>query len=691
MKKDLQITEAVMELIFPAAFAAILYYYYKNGAEFAKALGKALLIFEALVVIFTNVLSIGSHLNRYTAFAVWAIVFLIFAVLGIKKHKKEYFRLPQKPKPDESQFSKVEKALLAGSVILVLVLLIGAIFTVPYNYDSMTYHLARIGRWIDRGNVNYYLTNIDRQLYSPVLSEYNMLYLFLLSGGDRWLNLYQYVNMLITAYYFYVVARMLGTDRKFSMFGVFVFLSMPLTISQSITTQNDLSAAMWYVLFLYYLLWFIQAEKLSFAKETRGELLENLISIGMAVGFAFLMKVSVCASMIFFVPWLVIVCICRKDKVKDLVLCALTAGGALVLTISETLIRTYMACGSFMASTTSGDIMVATKNVSYIIVNILKNYSLLITQHLWTWINGFIYRIAISVGAMLHVEVNNVAISFHGFDFIKYLNTGDDMYSHDRTSSAFAAYFALLAGVLLVIALLIALVKMIRAKKTGEKNTAPQKNMQISYGFVISSWLGFGFIMALLRWQPWGSRLMYPALAVTVIAGVHILGAFCSRMKRKELVIIPLAVLSFILCLSPLEYNMKQTKKYLAGGCENRTKFYFENNKRHSTYKKLLKKAKKMEATDIAVVISGDGYDYPLWKMFRDSYPEATLRHVLVDDTDMVLKEAESEKEPDCILWIERGRLETGQTLDYNGTTYVCVFVADSEKAPDSLLIKQTE
>ena len=672
-----------MELIFPAAFAAILYYFWQKGEGFSEALGKSVLIFHALVVLFTNVLSIGSNLNRWTAFAVWALTFAVFAGLGLKKFGKSYFRPQHKPVFDTDRLSKTESGLLALCLILVLTLLVGAIFTVPYNYDSMTYHLARIGRWVDHGNVNYYLTTIDRQLYSPVLSEYNMLYLFLLSGGDLWLNMYQYVNMLITAFYFYKVARMLGTDRKFSMLGVFAFLSMPLTISQSITTQNDLSAAMWYVLFLYYLLWFIKAEKLSFAKETRRELIEKLICAGMTVGFAFLMKVSVCASMVFFVPWLVVVCIRRKDKIKDLLLCALTAGGVLVVTISETLIRTYMACGSFIASTTSGDIMVATKNVSYIIVNILKNYSLLITQHLWTWINGFIYRIAISVGALLHVEVNNVAIAFHGFDFITYLNTGDDMYSHDRTSSAFAAYFALLAGILLVVALVMLLVKKLRRKES--------ETMQVSYGFVISAWLGFGFIMALLRWQPWGSRLMYPALAVTVLAGVHILGAFCSRMKRKEIVIIPLALLSLILCLAPLEYNMQQAKSYLAGGCENRTKFYFENNKRYPSYKQLLKQVKAMEAEDVAVVISGDGYDYPLWKMFHDSYPEATLRHVLVDDTNMVLTEAETAEEPDCILWIERGRLEIGQTLDYNGTTYVCVFVADSEKAPDSLLIKQTE
>jgi len=677
--------EVFMEIIFPAAFAAILYYFYQRGEEFAGALGKTLLIFHALVVLFTNVLSIGSSLNRWTAFAAWGLTFAVFTGLGLKKYGKAYFRLQQKPAVDFNRISHVERGLFAVSLVLVFVLLVGAIFTVPYNYDSMTYHLARIGRWVDHGNVNYYLTTIDRQLYSPVLSEYNMLYLFLLSGGDRWLNMYQYVNMIITAYYFYKVARMLGTDRKFSMLGVFAFLSMPLTISQSITTQNDLSAAMWYVLFLYYLLWFIKAEKLSFEKQARKELLEKLVCVGATVGFAFLMKVSVCASMVFFVPWLVVVCIRRKDKIKDLLLCAVTAGGVLVVTISETLIRTYMACGSFIASTTSGDIMVATKNVSYIIVNILKNYSLLITQHLWTWINGFIYRIAISVGALLHVEVNNVAIAFHGFDFITYLNTGDDMYSHDRTSSAFAAYFALLAGVLLVIALAILLVKKIRSKKVQSET------MQISYGFVISAWLGFGFIMALLRWQPWGSRLMYPALAVTVLAGVHILGAFCKKMKRKEWVIVPLAVLSLILCLEPLAYNMQQAKAYLAEGCESRTKFYFENNKRHSSYKQLLSRVKELGAEDVAVVISGDGYDYPLWKMFRDSYPKATLRHVLVDDTNMVLTEAETADEPDCILWIERGRLEIGQTLDYNGTTYTCVFVADSEKAPDSLLIKQTE
>ncbi len=675
-----------MILLFPAAFAAILYYFHKMESDFAKCLGRTILVFQALVLLFANLLSIKSCLNRWTVCAVWLFVIAFFVVVGIRKYGKAYWKPQIRFSMEAYHWTATERLLLGLSLLVVMVLLVGALFTVPYNYDSMTYHLARIGYWIDHGNVNYYLTNIDRQLYSPVLSEYNMLHMMLLSGNDVWLNLHQYVCMLITAYYFYKVARMIGTNRTFSVLGVFIFITMPLTISQSITTQNDLSATMWYVLFVYYLLWFIQAEKLTFAKESRKELLEMLVSVGACVGFAFLMKVSVCASMIFFMPWLLVCCIQRKDRIKDLLLCGVTAGCVFAVTISETLIRTYQACGSFVSDATSGDIMVATKNVSYIIVNILKNYSLLITQHLWDWINGFVYRIAISVGALLKVEVNNIAIAFHGFDFITYLNTGDDMYSHDRTSSAFAAYFALLAGVLLVIALVIAAVKYCQ-KKWGKK----VQDLHISYGFVVSAWLGFGFIMALLRWQPWGSRLMYPGLAMTVIAGVHILGAFCHKIKKQQIVIVPLALLSLILCLKPLDYNMSPARAYLKKGCQTRTESYFRNNKRYPAYSQLLAQVQALGAKDVAVVISGDGYDYPLWKMFHDSCPEVTLRHIQADDTKMYMTKTSSEEAPDCILWIERGRLEIGDTFDYDGTTYECVFVADSEKAPDSLLVRKAQ
>ena len=56
---------------------------------------------------------------------------------------------------------------------------------------------------------------------------------------------------------------------------------------------------------------------------------------------------------------------------------------------------------------------------------------------------------------------------------------------------------------------------------------------KLSYGFIVSAWLSFGFMMALLRWQPWGSRLLYPSLAMMIPAGAHILDHVLRKNKKN--------------------------------------------------------------------------------------------------------------------------------------------------------------
>ena len=84
----------------------------------------------------------------------------------------------------------------------------------------------------------------------------------LLGGSDLLLNLHQYAAMLASAYFIFVILKKLGTGRLFCFFGVFVYLTMPLTMSQAITTQNDLGAALWYLIFLYYVLYFLDGAPL---------------------------------------------------------------------------------------------------------------------------------------------------------------------------------------------------------------------------------------------------------------------------------------------------------------------------------------------------------------------------------------------------------------------------------------------
>lgn len=73
-------------------------------------------------------------------------------------------------------------------------------------------------------------------------------------------------------------------------------------------------------------------------------------------------------------PWLLIARLQKRDRLPKLLGAALTALVSIVLPISETLVRTFLSSGSIMTDTASGDIMVATKNIAYVFVNILKTF-----------------------------------------------------------------------------------------------------------------------------------------------------------------------------------------------------------------------------------------------------------------------------------------------------------------------------
>lgn len=670
---------------------------------------RTIVLFEAIVLILTNLLSILHIMTRAVDFVAWLVITIIFAFLyGKNKYDRTLEKLSvvkklQNEANHNAAKSKSGKVLiwimLAILGVLALVLLFGAIFTVPYNYDSMTYHLARIGYWIDHKSVAHYITNIDRQVYSPVLAEYNLLHMMLLSGNDTFLNFFQYFCMFAAAYFIYKCAQKLGVNQLFALFGAFIFMLMPLTISQSITTQNDLFAALVFILFIYKLLDVICFDKIIL----NAEQILDIVMLGVLVGYAYLAKTSVCASMLMFMPWLLIARLRKKDDFKKLIGSVGIALAGIVVTISETLIRTFLSSGSLMTSTASGNIMVATKNVKYIIVNILKNFSMLITQNYYRPLNGFIYRIAIGAGEKLQVEVNHEAIAFHGFDFLHHMNMGDDMYSHDKTPSAFVAYLAVIAGVILIGMIVVAVFKRLAHRKIQEissrgnqinqeisdikitENTADVGNKEyketvenhefVSIGFSISAWLSLGFIMALLRWQPWGTRLMYPALAVTVIMSVNMLYRLMRHWKKPITVAVLgiLIVLATMLAVPSVTYNLQPAVEFVKGGCQNRINQYFKSNHREDGYAKMIELAKSDQAKDIGLIISGDGYDYPLWLMLRKDYSEAKLRHLIKENASDI-----TQKAPDCIFMIERDVLEVGETFEYAGVVYTCSYKNDT-------------
>lgn len=663
-----------------AFFTLFMYQWKKREADCFEAFSRTLILFSVCVLLITNLLSFFDGCTKTGIFISWLLVCFVTATLYVTKFGLTLPNIKSKVKESIQEHfikrSTIEKVMISLGAILCVILFVGALFTVPHNYDSMTYHLGRVAHWIDQGNVNHFVTNIDRQLYSPVLAEYYLLHMMLLAENDTFVNFLQYFSMIVCALFLYKCARRLNTNRAFSVLAAFLFLMMPLTISQSVTTQNDLFAATFFVMFLYYFLWFIKKEQLIFDKEEKG----NLILVGILVGLAYITKTSVCASMVMFVPWLAIIRISKKDKFVVLLKSALIALISLVVIISESLIRNVLSSGTIMPATASANIMVATKNVYYIIVNILKNFALITTQHLSDALNGFICRIAIHVGALLKVEVNHEAISFHGFDFITHMNRGANMYSHDVTPSALVGYLSLLCGVGVVFMCVWLLICRLRKKEMSA-------DFLLSIGFGVSSWLSLGFIMALLRWQPWGTRLMYPALAMMVIT-ISNLAGLCFKNAPKVATNVSLSLLiimTVILAYPSVTYNMEPAMTNLSEGCSNRLERYFEHNDRYETYMELASYVNELQTTNdkmtLGVNISGDGYDYPLWLVFKEEVPQATLQHLRFDAPEMV------KNPPEILLWVEKDWLEVGDTVEYDDITYECVFITSTENR-DAVLVQ---
>ena len=133
----------------------------------------------------------------------------------------------------------------AGMVRLALLALVGlaALAYRPNNFDSMTYHLARVAHWIQLRSVGPYPTNVTRQVLLPPGAEYLVLVLQVISGSDRLANLVQLGAWLVVAGAAAPLARCFGSGRALAKAGALVVMAAPMALLQASSTQNDLVAA----------------------------------------------------------------------------------------------------------------------------------------------------------------------------------------------------------------------------------------------------------------------------------------------------------------------------------------------------------------------------------------------------------------------------------------------------------------
>ncbi|MDG4806792.1 glycosyltransferase family 39 protein [Micromonospora sp. WMMD1120] len=136
--------------------------------------------------------------------------------------------------------------LLAGTVAgLVLVELLVALLAEPNNFDSQTYHLPKVEHWVAQGDLDFWPTAIHRQVTIPPGAEYLLLHLRLFTGGDHLHNLVQWAAGVVCLLVAARITAQLGGGRRAQLLTAFLLATTPMVVLQATSTQTDLVCAAW--------------------------------------------------------------------------------------------------------------------------------------------------------------------------------------------------------------------------------------------------------------------------------------------------------------------------------------------------------------------------------------------------------------------------------------------------------------
>lgn len=508
--------------------------------------------------------------------------------------------------------------LVTGAVVLAL-----SLVTTPYNWDSMTYHLPRIAHWAQNHSVAHFATNSIRQVSSPVLGEFVNLHVFIMCRGhDLFFNLLQGVSYVTCAVMVAAIAGRLSCDRKFCFLAAILYMSMPIAFAEALTTQVDNFAAVWLLFFVYRLLEYTDRERnMCFD----GVTVCRVGTMGLCVAWGYLAKPSVCVGMVIFALWLFLVCIRRKDRVRDLAGIFFCALPCVALPMAPEILRNFKSFGAYASPSAGEQQLVATLQPAYLFVNLLKNLSFNMPTPLVKDAHEIFAGIAVKAAAFLRVELDAESISENGREYELH-EAGN--YGCDTAGNPVVLWLFIFCVIWVLLRF---------GKTQWEK---------CGRGYAVAAALSFLAFCTVLRWEPFVSRYMisYLALLCPLIAVVVQNGTGGERRAPLRWGIV--GTVSFLcvmelLSLSRYHYNIWKDR------ARTRPYGYFAGRwDEMAPYAALTDEIRAHEYESVGLRLQkADDFEYPFWAMLDG----CRLEHMLVDNETAGY--ADETFVPDCIIW----------------------------------------
>lgn len=577
------------------AYAAILWVFRLRGEGWRSAALGAAVCWGVFLASITEILSVPRLITRPALALAWLSLGSAGFAYGWVIHRSssrrnEAERREERLKSDAQPLNKMELSLLFGTGLLVALVGVTAILSAPNTWDAMAYHMSRIVQWMTNRDVSFYPTFYAQQLFLGPWSEYAMLHLDVLYGGDRLVTLVEWSSMIGTILGVSLIARELGAGRRGQILAALACATIPNGILEASGAMNTYVVAVWIVVAVYYLL-----------RWNRSPSWTIWLGISSAMGLAILTK----GTAYVLLPCMVLACFWMGTaRARMLVYARLPILLLVILVLNGPLfVRNYILSGSPLgfASGLGNDPERQYSNSHTSARTTFSNVARNLALHMGTPSEALNQRIGQSIMFTLQrlgIDANDKASTYRGGFHVNKVSTNE--------SRAGNPLHLVLIGIVFILVL---------SRKIGDR---------VTQLYMLGLFGSFVLFCTLLRWQPWNSRFHLPLFALGMAVVGLALERYGQRCASGVALFLLLAAFPFALLnsLRPLAPWMPNSVLY-----RSRADSYFADM--HDwwieSYQSTARAVADSGCTEIGVDSSLEDFDYPMFVLLGAGHG---LKHV---------------------------------------------------------------
>ena len=559
-----------------------------------SAILSAAVVWGLIVVLSIEIFSLLRLLTFEWVFGLWLVADILGLIVYLKfKNIKPIFE-----KNQDEKLPSVLIGLLGGVLFIFAAVGLIAIVSPPNNWDSMTYHMSRVVHWIQNRSVEHYPTSYVPQLYHPPGAEFAIMHFQIITGGDRFANLIQWLSMVGSAIAVSLIAQQLGANLRGQVFAAVFAATLPMGILQASSTQNDYAVCFWIVCFV----------SCGLAGMSAGITLSNTLRIGASLGLALLTKTTAYIFALPFIIWFIIVGIKRYHQ-KMLPPILMIATVTLILNVGHYW-RNYdlfgYAIGAPQSFTKEYKIEIFT--LPTFLSNIIRN----LAMHTGTSIskiNGLIVAVVKLLHKILGVLPNDPRTTWPPGQV--YALTTPSFNENNATNPI---HFGLIFATLILI--------------LNQPKLSKIKIVAVYLTATISTFL---LLCLLLKLQPWHSRHHM----TTFILFAPLFGLTFSQLSNYKIANYIVGILIFM----SLPWISHNKFRPLIGEANifnsSRNELYFTSRpKIEFAYNQAVDFVKSQNCTNIGLSFwTKNAWEYPLWVLFQEpGKPAPRIEHISTID-----------------------------------------------------------